>query len=91
MRFFIYINLKDFSLVLASDTINLFEYILTITVDDLNLAIKLMKKYDSLIGRDALIAANMINNNVKNIITADRVFNDIVEIKKIDPLDFKYP
>ena len=85
-----YINLKDFGLALASDTINLFEYILTITIDDLNLSIKLMKKYDSLISRDALIAANMINNNLKNIITADRVFDDVEEIKKIDPLDFKY-
>jgi len=36
--------------------------------------------------RDALIAANMVDNNIKNIISADKVFDRIEEVRRIDPL-----
>lgn len=81
-----YLNLRDFACTFALDVINLFENILLIDVEDVSLAVSLLKKYDFLMSRDALIAANMVDNNIKNIISADKVFDRIEEVRRIDPL-----
>jgi predicted nucleic acid-binding protein len=80
-----YINLKIFGIDLALNTLELFDNILQISVRDLYLAIDLLEKYPFLISRDALIIANMVNNEVKKIISADKVFDKIEEILRIDP------
>ncbi len=83
-----YINLKSFGIDLALNTLELFDNVLQISVKDLYLAIDLFKKYSFLISRDALIIANMVNNGLKRIITADKVFDRIEEITRVDPKDF---
>lgn len=83
-----YINLKSFGIDLALNTLELFDNVLQISVKDLYLAIDLLKKYSFLISRDALIIANMVNNGLKRIITADKVFDRIEEITRVDPKDF---
>ncbi|MCE5329667.1 type II toxin-antitoxin system VapC family toxin [bacterium] len=82
-----FLNLRDFACTFALDVINLFENILLIDVEDVSLSVSLLKKYNFLMSRDALIAANMINNNIRNIISADKVFGMIEEVRKIDPLE----
>lgn len=82
------INLKPFGIKLAQYVLNLFENILLITTEDLNQLIFLLKKYDFLISRDALIVANMINQNIRNIISTDKIFDKIEEVNRIDPSDF---
>lgn len=81
------IDLKKFGIKLANYVIKLFDNISAITIEDVKQSISLMEKYDFLISRDALIIANMIGNNIKNIISTDKVFNKIAEIIRIDPLD----
>ena len=83
-----YINLKKFGIDLALDTIELFDTILQISVKDLHRAIDLLKKYNFLVSRDALIIANMVNNGLKKIISADKVFDRIEEITRIDPKNY---
>jgi len=81
------LNLRDFACTFAVDVINLFENILLIDIEDVSLSVSLLKKYDFLLSRDALIAANMVNNDIKNIISADKVFSRIEEVRRIDPLE----
>jgi len=82
------INLKDFGIELVSSTIELFDNILQISVKDLNYAIDLMRKYHFLISRDALIIANMSNNSLNKIVSVDKVFDRIEDIRRIDPKKF---
>lgn len=60
--------------------------ILPVNPDDVFLAQALSKKYNSIKPRDLLHAATMINNNIKDILSADREFDKIKEINRIDPL-----
>lgn len=53
-------------------------------IQTLKLIVKL--KIDS---RDAIHVSTMLNNGIKNIITADRHFDKIKGIQRIDPMDFK--
>jgi len=32
--------------------------------------------------------ANMVNNDIENIISADKVFDKVDEVLRIDPIDF---
>jgi predicted nucleic acid-binding protein len=83
-----YINLKRQGIDLALKALDLFENILVINVDDILIFISLIEKYDFLFGRDALIVANMLNNNLRKIISTDKVFDRVEEIERIDPRSF---
>ena len=82
------INLKSFGIKLATNVLNLFDNILLLTVEDIYQSINLLEKYNFLISRDALIIANMVNHDIKNIISADKVFDKVDEVLRIDPIDF---
>jgi predicted nucleic acid-binding protein len=82
------INLKSFGIKLATNVLNLFDSILLLTVEDIYQSINLLEKYNFLISRDALIIANMVNHDIENIISADKVFDKVDEVLRIDPIDF---
>ena len=62
--------------------------ILPITEEELLLLQKLAKKYPGTKPRDLIHATVMMTNEIKIIYTADRDFDKIKEVRRIDPLTF---
>ncbi len=60
-----------------------------VTIAETDLALSLMKEIPAITSRDAIHAATMINNGIKEIISTDIHFDLISEIKRIDPGEFK--
>ena len=48
----------------------------------------LMREYADLVPRDAIHAAVVIIEGLEGIISADKIFDSMSEIKRIDPIDF---
>ena len=59
---------------------------LPIVWDDMELAMKLLHRYNGLKPRDAIHAAVMLNHAITRICSADQDFDRIKEIERIDPL-----
>jgi hypothetical protein len=74
---------------LAKDVVSVCFRTLPVTEIDLSAAIELLESNPGIQTRDAFHAATMINNGVKEIISADPHFDLIPEIKRIDPSKFK--
>ncbi len=74
---------------LANDVISICSRILPVTDRDLILAIEILQSRFNMPTRDAFHAATMINNGVREILSADPHFDLIREIKRIDPLSMK--
>lgn len=66
---------------------NILEDIFPITIKEINLAADLLERYKKIEARDALHAAVMILNGVTEICSTDSHFDDIEDIKRIDPVD----
>ena len=62
---------------------------LPILWDDMEIAIKLLSQYPGLKPRDALHAAVMLNHGITRLWSADKDFDRIKEIERLDPLSFK--
>lgn len=60
--------------------------VLSISLDDVRVARNLSATYPSLPGRDLLHVAVMLNNSVTKILSADRHFDAVGEIQRVDPL-----
>jgi len=56
-----------------------------ITKEDLLLSLEMHQRYLSLQARDSLHTAVMCNNGIQFIISADRHFDEVDEIERIDP------
>ena len=65
--------------------INLCEKIIPVTVKDTDRALALLKEYPSITSRDAIHAATMLNNGVKDILSTDPHFDLIHGLRRIDP------
>lgn len=59
--------------------------VLPVTKDDAVKARRLLDNYSSIRPRDAIHAAVMINNAVSTIVSYDRHFDAITEVKRIEP------
>jgi len=60
-----------------------------VTIAETDKALSLMKANPAITSRDAIHAATMINNGVKEIISTDSHFDLIPGVKRIDPNHFK--
>ena len=56
-----------------------------VTLSETNRALELMKAIPAITSRDAIHAATMINNDIKEIISTDSHFDLIPGINRIDP------
>ena len=65
--------------------------VLPVRVEEIDTLINLSKKYKTsrVAPRDLVHVAVMVNHNVKNVISADRHFDEIKEVTRIDPLELK--
>lgn len=76
---------RDQGLQVARLFIKVVPEILPITKEDLLLGLELHERYPSLQARDSLHAAVMRNSGIQFIISADRHFDEVDEIERIDP------
>lgn len=83
-RFF---SIKKYSLgeVAYTSTVDLCLEILPVTLKDTNRALELLKRTSEITPRDAIHAATMINNGIKEILSTDPHFDLIPEIRRIPP------
>jgi hypothetical protein len=58
-----------------------------VRISDTDTALELLKAHKLITSRDAIHAATMINNGVKEIISTDSHFDRIPGIKRISPLE----
>jgi len=58
-----------------------------VATDDVDLALKLLQRYENIQPRDAIHAAIMLNNGLTTIYSTDSHFDEIKGIKRIDPID----
>ena len=84
------IGMRNFGIELVESVLELFNNILSIEEKDIYLSVSMMKKYGQLLSRDAIIIANMLNNDIRGIISVDKDFDKVSEIKRINPEDLKY-
>ena len=54
------------------------------------LARSLLQRHPALSPRDAIHAATVLNHDLEAIVSADRAFDQVSEIKRLDPLEL-YP
>lgn len=76
---------RDDAIALARHAASLFPDLLPVTRDDLLGACDLMGRYRRLSVRDAIHAATMLRNGLTRIISVDSDFDQIQEIRRIDP------
>jgi predicted nucleic acid-binding protein len=62
--------------------------ILPVRLQDTDSALELLKKHKDITSRDAIHAATMINNGIREILSADPHFDLISGIRRIDPMSF---
>lgn len=62
--------------------------ILPVRLQDMDSALELLKKHKDITTRDAIHAATMINNGIREILSADPHFDLISGIKRINPMSF---
>lgn len=63
--------------------------VLPVASEDIKRTISLCRAYSFLNSRDALHAAIMINHGISTIISADKDFDQLGEIKRVDPSEFE--
>jgi len=87
-----HIRLAEKGVELCQNILQLPFKILPITEKDIRLAIDLFDSFKNkgLKPRDAIHAATMKNNSIEKIISADRDFDAIDFVQRIDPLNYKH-
>ena len=75
------------ALRLARNVLALFPNLLPVTRADMALACNILEQAPGIPARDAVHAATMRNNGLEVIISADRHFDAIGGIRRIDPAD----
>jgi len=84
-----HIGLPESALELAWNVLDLVPVILPVSTEDVKLTLFYYKKYReyNLPPRDCIHLAVMVNNGLKDIVTADRHFDHVEEVNRIDPGD----
>ena len=84
---YVMIDKGDIGLSICRDIETLGVDVLPVTRDDMNLTFEMFERYQAkgLPPRDLLHAAVMINNGMTHIISADKHFDSIKEIKRVRP------
>ena len=82
------LNKKSIGLQMVENVCAVIHETLPIDKIDVLLAVKLLRRYHWLNVRDAVHAASALRNNFKFIISADRHFDRIQGLQRIDPLEF---
>lgn len=71
----------------ARAVLALFPSMLAVTPDDLASACELLQRSGAVSVRDAIHAATMLRAGLADVLSADRDFDSIAELRRIDPMD----
>ncbi len=82
------IGRRNFGVELAERILEIFDPVLPVMHTDIRLASEFMSRYPAIRSRDAIHAAVAINNGISCIISTDRHFDLIKEIKRLSPAKF---
>ena len=82
------IGLLDKALQVSADFLEVVPDVLPVTVAEIKKTAELGQEYPLLTPRDWLHLAVMLNNGITEIISADRHFDDIEGITRLDPREF---
>ncbi|HDH09521.1 MAG TPA: PIN domain-containing protein [Chloroflexi bacterium] len=82
------IGLLDKALQVSADFLEVVPDVLPVTVAEIKKTAELAQEYPLLTPRDWLHLAVMLNNGITEIISADRHFDDIEGITRLDPREF---
>jgi predicted nucleic acid-binding protein len=77
-------------LALAEEFLGLMPVVLPVTRADLGRSLELQRRYPSLRPRDAIHIAVMLEAGVNRILTADRHFDEVSEVERVDPADLRW-
>lgn len=75
------------ALALSRHILALYPNLIAVTHTDMVQACGLLAKYPNLPVRDAVHAATALNNDIQNVISADRHFDQIENLHRVDPRD----
>ena len=75
-------------IALTREILDLMPDPLPVTKPDVTLALLYMERYERLNVRDALHLGTMLNNGIGSILTADRHFDGIEDITRVDPEEY---
>ena len=78
----------DAAVALASDTLDLFAPVLPVSHAVMRRVPDLLTRYPVLQARDLVHVATCIHEGISEIVSTDRGFDDVAEVKRIDPLAF---
>ncbi len=84
------IGRQDAGLRIAGRLMSIVGWVLPVTRQDADLFLGLSRTYPSLRPRDAIHVAVMIGAGIERIVTADRHFDQVREVQRVDPLDLKW-
>jgi len=76
---------REDAVTLAGHVASLFPDLLPVTRDDILGACDLIRRHPRLPVRDAIHAATMLNNGVQRIISVDPDFDQVPEVRRIEP------
>ena len=85
---FLAIRRPEFARRLAIDALDLFVPVLPITHALMRRVPELALKYPSLQARDLTHVATCIHAGITGIISPDRAFDQVAEVRRIDPAEF---
>lgn len=84
---FIRIGKIDSGIKLAREVMKILPHLLPVEKEDVWLASDLLSAHKSIEARDAIHAAVMLNHGISLIISPDKHFDHIKQVKRIDPRD----
>lgn len=85
---FLAIRRPDIATRLAVDVLDLFAPVLPITHALMRRVPDLARKYPSLSARDLVHLATCIHEGITEIISPDHAFDEVAEVRRIDPTEF---
>jgi predicted nucleic acid-binding protein len=85
---FLVIRRPELASQLATDVLDLFAPVLPITHALMRRVPDLARKYPSLSARDLVHVATCIHAGITEVISPDRAFDQVAEVRRIDPTEF---
>lgn len=82
------IKRREEGIRVVKDMLLIVPQILAFTHEDIEKAVQVLQRYHGVSSRDAVHVAVMQNNDLDTIISSDRHFDIISEIRRTDPIDF---
>jgi len=85
---FLAIRRPEFAAQLATDVLELFAPVLPITHALMRRVPDLARRYPALSARDLVHVATCIHEGITEVISPDRAFDQVAEVRRIDPTEF---